>query len=48
MMKQGAPLEFQCSTLVVVGASYLPVAWGFLSSCGVLVRSSQVSMGALL
>ena len=28
------------SSLVVVGNSSLPVAWGFLYSCGVLVNSS--------
>ena len=32
----------------MVGDSFLPVAWVFLSSCGVLVSSSQVSVGALL
>ena len=39
-MKQGVPLEFLwSSSLIVVGDSSLPVAWGFLSSCGVLVSS---------
>jgi len=48
-MKQGAPLEFLWgSSLIVVGDSSLPVAWGFLSSCGVLVSSSRISVGALL
>ena len=36
------------SSLIVVGHSSLPVALGFLSSCGVLVSSSQVSVGAFL
>ena len=36
------------SSLVVVGASCLPVAWGFLSICGVLMSSFQVSSGAPL
>ena len=36
------------SSLVVVGASCLPVAWGFLSICGVLMSSFQVSLGAPL
>ena len=41
-MKQGGssgvPLEG--SSLIVVGDSSLPLALGFLSSCGVLVSSS--------
>ena len=49
-MKHGASLEFLWggSSLIVVGASSLPAAWGFLSSCDVLVSSSRVSVGALL
>ena len=35
-------------SLVVVGDSSLPVAWGFLSSCSILVSSSKVSLGAPL
>ena len=42
----GVPLEG--SSLIVVGDSSLPLALGFLSSCGVLVSSSQVSVGAFL
>ena len=48
-MKQGAPLEFRWgggwvgSSLVVIRDSSPPVTWVFLSSCGVLVSSSQAS-----
>ena len=34
------------TSLVVVGDSSLPVAWVFLSSCGVLVGSSVVVMAS--
>jgi len=47
-MKQGASLEFQWGSLVVVEDSSLHVAWVFLSSCGVLVSASPVSVGAPL
>ena len=47
-MKQGAPLEFQWGSLVVVEDSSLHVAWVFLSSCSVLVSSFPVSVGSPL
>ena len=47
-MKQGAPLEFQRGSLVVVEDSSLHVAWMFLSSFSVLVSSSSASVEAPL
>lgn len=47
-MKQGAPLEFQWGSLVVLEDSSLHVAWVFLSSCSALVSSSPVTVGAPL
>jgi len=51
LLKEAAePVKMKqaCSSLVVVGASSLPVAWVFLSSCGVVVSSSRVSLVAPL
>ena len=47
-MKQGAPLEFQWGSLVVLEDSSLHVAWVFLSSCSALVSSFPVTVGAPL
>ena len=50
-MKQGATLEFQWgggSSLVEVRDSSPPVTQVFLSSCGVLVSSSQSSVAVPL